>query len=98
MSAAANAAERMTSPLAKGRRTTKFTSENIAKIKDWVTQGVGREEIANRLELTVGSLQVTCSKLRISLRRSAFAKGNGAVKPHEQSILGRVTMPPSLRC
>jgi len=30
-------------PLVKGRRT-KFTPDNIARIKDWVAQGVGRNE------------------------------------------------------
>jgi hypothetical protein len=64
----------------KGRQPTKFTPETIARIKDWVTQGVGRDEIANRLEVTVGSLQVTCSKLGISLRRSALAE-SGANQP-----------------
>jgi hypothetical protein len=33
------------------------------------------------LELTVGSLQVTCSRLGISLRKSSSANGNGAIKP-----------------
>jgi hypothetical protein len=67
--------------LVMGRQPTKFTPDNIARIKDWVAQGVGRDEIANRLEVTVGSLQVTCSKLGISLRRSSLAKGNGAIRP-----------------
>jgi len=66
--------------LVKGRQLRKFTPENIAKIKGWVTQGVGRDEIANRLEVTVGSLQVTCSRFGISLRRRALAQGNGAVR------------------
>jgi hypothetical protein len=35
-----------------------------------VAQGLSREEIAQRLDVTVGSLQVTCSKLGVSLRRS----------------------------
>jgi hypothetical protein len=35
-----------------------------------VAQGVSRDEIANLLDVTVGSLQVTCSKLGISLRRN----------------------------
>jgi hypothetical protein len=65
-------------PLFKGRRR-KFTADNIARIKDWVAQGLSREEIANRLEVTVNSLQVTCSKLGISLRKHSLA--NGAV-PH----------------
>jgi hypothetical protein len=68
-------------PLVKGREPRKFTPENIARIKDWVAQGVGRDEIANRLEVTVGSLQVTCSRLGISLRKRASANGNGAIKP-----------------
>ena len=52
-----------------GRRTTKFTPENIQKIKDWVAEGISREEIAKLIDVTVGSLQVTCSRLGISLRR-----------------------------
>jgi hypothetical protein len=67
-------------PLVKGRQPRKFTPENIARIKDWVTQGVGRDEIANRLEVTVGSLQVTCSRLGISLRKCS-AKGSGPIQP-----------------
>ena len=66
---------------AKGRRPTKFTPENIAKIKDWVAQGIGRDEIAKRLDVTVGSLQVTCSRLGISLRKSSLAKRNGTIQP-----------------
>jgi hypothetical protein len=65
-------------PLVKGRQK-KFTPKNIARIKDWVAQGVGRDEIANRLEVTIGSLQVTCSRLGISLRKNSSA--NGAIHP-----------------
>ena len=50
-------------------RATKFAPENIQKIKDCVAQGLSREEIAKLLDVTVGSLQVTCSRLGISLRR-----------------------------
>jgi len=39
-----------------GRPTRKFTPANIQKIKDWVAQGMGREDIAKSLEVTVGSL------------------------------------------
>ena len=39
-----------------------------------MAQGVSRDEIANRLDVTVGSLQVTCSKLGISLRRNQERK------------------------
>jgi hypothetical protein len=82
MSSAAIAAVRENdTPLIKGRQPRKFTPENIARIKDWVAQGVGRDEIANRLEVTLGSLQVTCSKLGISLRKSSSANGKGAIQP-----------------
>jgi len=47
----------------------KFTPESIERIKDWVAQGVGRDEIASRLDVSVGSLQVTCSRLGIGLRQ-----------------------------
>ena len=53
-----------------GRRPArKFTPANIQKIKNWVAEGISREEIAKTLRVTVGSLQVTCSRLGISLRR-----------------------------
>ena len=52
-----------------GRPRMKFTPANIQKIKDWVAQGMRREDIAKSLDVTVGSLQVTCSRLGISLRR-----------------------------
>src|SRR5262245_59662086 len=67
-------------PFVKGRRR-KFTSDNIARIKDWVAQGLCRDDIANRLGVTVNSLQVTCSKLAISLRKRSLTNGNGTVQP-----------------
>ena len=51
------------------RPARKFTPANIQKIKDWVAEGISREEIAKSLHVTLGSLQVTCSRLGISLRR-----------------------------
>jgi len=53
----------------KSPRPSKFTPQAIEKIKEMVAQGLSREEIAELLDVTVGSLQVTCSKLGISLRR-----------------------------
>jgi DNA-binding CsgD family transcriptional regulator len=81
MSSAASAAVPVENdgPLVRGRQPTKFTPANIARIKEWVAQGVGRDEIANRLEVSVGSLQVTCSKLGISLRKRSLTKDNGAI-------------------
>jgi hypothetical protein len=68
------------SPSARGRRV-KFTLQVIEQIKGFVAQGVSREEIANRLGVTVGSLQVTCSRLSISLRRIVLSNGDVRGKP-----------------
>ena len=63
------------SPSVSGRRV-KFTLEALQKIKDFVAEGMSRDEIANRLGVTVGSLQVTCSRLGISLRRIISRNGS----------------------
>jgi hypothetical protein len=67
------------SPSARGRRV-KFTPQVIEKIKEFVAQGISRDEIANRLGVTVGSLQVTCSRLGISLRRSNGSRHTAGVR------------------
>ena len=59
-----------------GRRATKFCPANVQKIKDWVAEGISREEIAVLLDVPLGSLQVTCSRLGISLRRRHVLNGN----------------------
>jgi hypothetical protein len=64
------------SPSVRGRRI-KFTPQVIEKIKEFVAEGISRDEIANRLGVTVGSLQVTCSRLGISLRRIIFPSCSG---------------------
>ena len=76
---------RSTSPSARGRRA-KFTPQAIEKIKELVAQGVRREEIASLLDVTVGSLQVTCSRLGISLRRRILHSGP---TPHLRDPKGR---------
>ena len=69
-----------------GRRPArKFTPANIQKIKDWVAEGISREEIAKSLHVTVGSLQVTCSRLGISLRRRD-ASGPGGPRYGQASL------------
>ena len=60
---------------ARGRRA-KFTPQAIEKIKELLAQGASRDEIANSLDVTVGSLQVTCSRLGISLRRIILQNGS----------------------
>ena len=74
-----------TSPSARGRRA-KFTPQAIEKIKELVAQGASREEIASLLGVTVGSLQVTCSRLGISLRRNILHSGRS---PHLRDPKGR---------
>ena len=51
------------------RRRRKFTPGRIQQIKDLVARGETREQIAAIIGVTVGSLQVTCSRLGVSLRR-----------------------------
>jgi hypothetical protein len=58
----------------RGRRV-KFTPKVLDEVKNLLTQGVSRDEIANRIGVTLGSLQVTCSRLRISLRRPGSGRG-----------------------
>ena len=82
-----------TSPSA-GEAESKFTPEAIDKIKELVAQGASREEIASLLGVTVGSLQVTCSRLGISLRRKILHSGptphlrdpKGTVIPFQGSV------------
>jgi hypothetical protein len=66
----------MLSPPARGRRAVKFTPQAIEKVKQFVAKGINRDEIANRLSVTVGSLQITCSRLGISLRRIVLSNGS----------------------
>ena len=60
----------------RGRPPRKFTPQAVEKIKELVAQGVSRDEIASLLDVTVGSLQVTCSRLGISLRRLGAHRGS----------------------
>ena len=53
----------------QGGRPIKFTPERMEQIKNLVERGMSREEIAETIGVTLGSLQVTCSRMGISLRR-----------------------------
>src|SRR4249919_768331 len=67
-----------------GRRI-KFTPERVQQVRNLVERGKSREEIAELIGVTVGSLQVTCSRLEISLRRVVFSNGMGLLRrdgPH----------------
>src|SRR5262249_13250881 len=61
-------------------RETKFTPERLQQIRNLVERGKSREEIAELIGVTVGSLQVTCSRLGISLRRPIFDTGTGLLR------------------
>jgi hypothetical protein len=65
--------------LTRGRQT-KFTPERIQQIRNLVERGKSREEIAELIGVTLGSLQVTCSRLGVSLRRPIFNTGTGLLR------------------
>src|ERR1700704_2440603 len=65
-------------------RPTKFTPERIQQVRNLVERGKSRDEIAEIIGVTTGSLQVTCSKLGISLRRPTFYTGAGLL-PRQRS-------------
>src|SRR5262249_48440132 len=78
--------EALTSQLPTRGRKIKFTPERIQQIRNLVERGKSREEIAEFIGVTVGSLQVTCSRLGISLRRIVFDNGMGLLRrggPHK---------------
>ena len=57
--------------LSRGRQT-KFTPERIQQIKNLVERGKSREEIAELIGVTVGSLQVTWFRVRDQSAASCF--------------------------
>jgi len=77
--------EELATQLPTRGRKIKFTPERIQQIRNLVERGKSREEIAELIGVTVGSLQVTCSRLGISLRRVVFSNGMGLLRrggPH----------------
>jgi len=84
-----------------GRRIN-FTPERVQQIRNLVERGKSREEIAELIGVTVGSLQVSCSKLGISLRRVPFDNGmrllrrdgsHNGTSMYSASRLGGVPLP-----
>jgi hypothetical protein len=75
----------------KNRPPTIYTQEVLASIPDLIAQGLGRDEIAVRLGVTTASLQVTCCKKKISLRR------NRALIPRTVNVVSSVELPPPSR-
>ena len=78
-------------------RQIKFTPERLQQIRNLVERGKSREEIAELIGVTVGSLQVTCSRLGISLRRVVFSNRMGLLRrsgqPQQNSQSGPVEQP-----
>jgi hypothetical protein len=71
-------------PLSPGR-PSKFTPANIRQIINLVERGKSREEIADIIGVTPGTLAVTCSRLNISLRRPRFDLGTGLLRQRPRS-------------
>ena len=65
-------------------RQSKFTPDKIRQIINLVERGKSREEIAEMVGVTVGTLQVTCSKLGISLRRPVFDTATGLLRRYQR--------------
>ena len=61
-------------------RPSKYTPERIQQIRNLVERGMSRDEIAEVIGVTIGTLQVTCSNLGISLRRPKFDIGIGLLR------------------
>ena len=72
--------EEFATQLSTRGRPIKFTPERVQQIRNLVERGKSREEIAELIGVTVGSLQVTCSRLGISLRRVVFDNGMGLLR------------------
>src|SRR5262244_4160589 len=67
----------MTNANHRGRQ---FTPERLQQIRNLVERGKSREEIAELIGVTVGSLQDTCSRFGIDLRRVVFSNGMGLLR------------------
>jgi hypothetical protein len=67
----------LTNQAPTNQRQTKFTPTNIRQISNLLERGKSKEEIAEIIGVTPATLQVTCSKLGISLRRPAFDEPSG---------------------
>jgi hypothetical protein len=69
----------------RNRRPGKFTPQAIEQIGNWIALGKSREEVAGLLGVTVGTLQVACSKRGISLRRPKFRAGSNLLAHEARS-------------
>ena len=65
--------EELATQLPTRGRQIKFTPERLEQIRNLVERGKSREEIAELIGVTVGSLQVTCSKLQFHRSKPSSA-------------------------
>jgi hypothetical protein len=75
----------MAERLPQGKQS-KFTPTNIQQIINLVERGKSREEIAEIIGVTLGTLAVTCSRLNISLRRPRFDLGTGVLRQRRSQV------------
>jgi hypothetical protein len=73
----------LTSPAPRGRQI-KFTPERMTQIRNLVERGKSQDEIAEIIGVTVGTLQATCSRFGVSLRRPRFDTGTGYLRPSKE--------------
>jgi hypothetical protein len=94
-------------PVTIRSRSIKFTPERLQQVINLVERGKSRDEIADIFGVTVASLQLTCSKMGISLRRPKFINGvcllkkrksfceNASLTHHPSNHDGRVPLQPT---
>src|SRR4051812_6285025 len=70
--------ERITTIFLPRGRPTKFTPARIQQIRTLVERGKSREEIAELIGVTVGSLQVTCSRLSSQVICTSLKTSSGS--------------------
>ena len=63
------------------RRQMKYSPERFEQIRNLIERGMSKEKIAELIGVTVGSLQVSCSKHGISLRRPKLNNGIRLLPP-----------------
>src|SRR5215467_1756334 len=91
--------EQLATQLTNSRgRQIKFTPERLQQIRNLVERGKSREEIAELIGVTVGSLQGTCSRLGIGLTYTGSRGGDVPLPPinaqsRQNSQLGPVEQP-----
>src|SRR5262249_58027112 len=71
----------MQTQLPTSGRKIKFTPERLQQIRNLVERGKSREEIAELIGVTVGSLQDTCSRLGIGLTYTGSRGGDVPLPP-----------------